>query len=97
MGKRDFASRGPESSTPVILTWKELWVSVSIKSESRNKRHLLHGMTGYAEPGNIMAIMGPSGSGKTVLLDTLAGHTHTHNYILYLSFLYPPFVTVNLV
>ena len=72
MSKLDINSRLRESSTPVTLTWKDLWVSVSIKSDSR-KRHLLHGMTGYAEPGNIMAIMGPSGSGKTVLLDTLAG------------------------
>jgi ABC-type lipoprotein export system ATPase subunit len=54
----------------ITLTWKDVWVTVSANG---HKRHLLHGMNGYAEPGQIMAIMGPSGSGKSTLLDTLAG------------------------
>ncbi|KAG6547993.1 hypothetical protein Mapa_010427 [Marchantia paleacea] len=53
------------------LTWKDLWVTVTTpKGETQR---LLHGLTGYAEPGAIMAIMGPSGSGKSTLLDSLAG------------------------
>jgi hypothetical protein len=58
---RDFSAR---------LTWVDLWVTVT----GRGPKHaILQGLTGYAEPGSIMAIMGPSGSGKSTLLDTLAG------------------------
>ena len=55
------------------LTWQDLWVSVTnAKGENRT---LLHGLTGYAEPGSMLAIMGPSGSGKSTLLDSLAGQS----------------------
>jgi ABC-type Mn2+/Zn2+ transport system ATPase subunit len=53
------------------LTWMDL--SVSVTNGRGESRTLLHGLTGYAEPGCMLAIMGPSGSGKTSLLDSLAG------------------------
>lgn len=53
------------------LTWKDLTVSVA---NGRGETHqVLQSLTGYAEPGYMMAIMGPSGSGKSTLLDALAG------------------------
>jgi ABC-type multidrug transport system fused ATPase/permease subunit len=53
------------------IAWIDLWVSVS---RPRNQsRFVLHGLTGYAEAGHILAVMGPSGSGKSTLLDELSG------------------------
>lgn len=56
--------------TSARLTWVDLWVTVV---RGGAKQTILQGLTGYAEPGSLMAIMGPSGSGKSTLLDTLAG------------------------
>nr|GLL23830.1 ABC transporter G family member 11-like [Ipomoea trifida] len=55
----------------VFLTWEDLWVTVSVGK--KGKKAILKGLTGYARPGELLAIMGPSGCGKSTLLDTLAG------------------------
>ncbi|CAN1263961.1 ABC transporter G family member 15 [Linum perenne] len=54
------------------LVWEDLTVVLPNFGSKPTKR-LLQGLSGYAEPGRIMAIMGPSGSGKSTLLDSLAG------------------------
>lgn len=55
------------------LVWEDLSVVLPNFSKNVPTRRLLNGLSGFAEPGRIMAIMGPSGSGKSTLLDTLAG------------------------
>ena len=56
----------------MYLVWQDLSVVLPNFGDGHTRR-LLDGLSGYAEPGRIMAIMGPSGSGKSTLLDALAG------------------------
>lgn len=37
---------------------------------------VLHGLSGYAQPGQLMAIMGASGSGKTSFLNIIGQRTN---------------------
>ncbi|KAJ7542445.1 hypothetical protein O6H91_10G107100 [Diphasiastrum complanatum] len=63
---------GPEvKDLSARLTWSDLTVTAT--NAKGDAQTILHGLTGYAEPGYITAIMGPSGSGKSTLLDALAG------------------------
>lgn len=70
----DLSSRGRDNHqrAAMYLVWEDLSV-VLPNFKNGHSRRLLDGLSGFAEPGRIMAIMGPSGSGKSTLLDSLAG------------------------
>ncbi|XP_021655643.2 ABC transporter G family member 1-like [Hevea brasiliensis] len=60
----------------VFLSWKDLWVTV--RNGQNGSKPILHGLTAYAQPGELLAIMGPSGCGKSTLLDALAGRLNSN-------------------
>ncbi|KAF8780668.1 hypothetical protein HU200_001271 [Digitaria exilis] len=55
----------------VFLSWED--ISVTAADEKGRRKVILDRITGFARPGQVLALMGPSGSGKTTLLDTLSG------------------------
>ncbi|KAK4492356.1 hypothetical protein RD792_003160 [Penstemon davidsonii] len=59
-------------ATAACLAWEDL-TAVLPNFGAGPTRRLLNGLTGYALPGRIMAVMGPSGSGKSTFLDSLTG------------------------
>ncbi|CAK4143652.1 unnamed protein product [Aphanomyces euteiches] len=59
----------------VSLTFQDIWYTVTNKE--KEDIQLLKGVTGYALPGTITALMGSSGAGKTTLLDVLAGRKNS--------------------
>ncbi|KAL3653352.1 ABC transporter G member 12 [Castilleja foliolosa] len=61
-----------EAAGGAFLTWEDLTAVLPNFGNGPTKR-LINGLTGYALPGRIMAVMGPSGSGKSTFLDSLAG------------------------
>ncbi|EEY54022.1 ATP-binding Cassette (ABC) Superfamily [Phytophthora infestans T30-4] len=58
---------------PVTIAFKDLWYTVPDPANPKETIDLLKGISGYALPGTITALMGSSGAGKTTLMDVIAG------------------------
>ncbi|CAI5746614.1 unnamed protein product [Peronospora destructor] len=58
---------------PVIIAFIDLRYSVPDPVKPKETIDLLKGISGYALPGTITALMGSSGAGKTTLMDVIAG------------------------
>jgi ABC-type multidrug transport system ATPase subunit len=62
------------TKTGVRLDFKDICLTMPAKRKTPAKT-ILHNVSGFAVPGEVLYIMGPSGAGKTSLLDAVSGRT----------------------
>lgn len=60
-------------AAPSLLAWEDL--RLTVESPTAGRVDILRGVSGFATPGRLLAIMGASGSGKTSFLDVICGRT----------------------
>uniref|UniRef100_H3GNF8 ABC transporter domain-containing protein n=1 Tax=Phytophthora ramorum TaxID=164328 RepID=H3GNF8_PHYRM len=58
---------------PVTVAFQDLRYSVPDPNNPKSTLELLKGISGFAVPGSVTALMGASGAGKTTLMDVIAG------------------------
>jgi len=72
---------GEVQFTPCTLAWEDVVYDVNDPGkkgkEGKLGLRLLSGVSGFAKPNTMTALMGTSGAGKTTLLDVLAGRKNT--------------------
>ncbi|KAF4322110.1 hypothetical protein G195_002965 [Phytophthora kernoviae 00238/432] len=71
-----YSSYAERKVEPVSVAFKDLWYTVQAPAgpgQPAQSLDLLKGITGFALPGKITALMGSTGAGKTTLMDVIAG------------------------
>jgi ABC-type glutathione transport system ATPase component len=79
-GLMDHFATSRNASEKITLEWSDINYSTVIKDSDRStlfhsvykERHILKGINGKVESGQLLSIMGPSGCGKTSLLNILS-------------------------